>query len=227
MYSEDTRIRFARSISAGEPSLRLYAILDAESCARRNLPLLDTARALHDAGVRLIQYRDKLSSQAEILRNAQQLRKLLSPSSFFLLNDHVHLVLSCEADGVHVGQTDCAVERARELLGSTRLIGTSTHTPEQVIAAQRTDCDYVAIGPVFRTQTKLDADPVVGLCGVQAARAVVQKPLVAIGGIGVGDARAVEMAGADSVCVISALLPQQGSLAAVTRTAQDFLARLK
>lgn len=192
---------------------------------RRRLDLFATATALHAGGVRLLQYRDKAATEAAYLQNARTLRDLL-PETFLLLNDHAHLVHEAGADGVHVGQTDLGVAKARELIGPERILGVSTHSADQALVASSTDADYLAIGPVFATNSKQNAEPTVGLCGVQAARAVAGKPLVAIGGIGLGDARAVEQAGADCIAVISALLPSP-SLADVTQSAEDFLARLK
>ncbi|MFN2975930.1 thiamine phosphate synthase [Terriglobus aquaticus] len=221
------RTRFARAIAAHEPSLRLYAILDRETCARRNLDIRDVAVAWLGAGVRLVQYRDKLAGDDDLLRNARDLRAIFPrDEAFLILNDRPDLVEACDFDGAHIGQTDQEVQQARDLLGPQRLLGVSTHSADQALLQRNSDVDYVAIGPVFATSTKADADPVVGLCGVQAARAVMPGPLVAIGGIGLGDARAVEMAGADSVAVISALLPGS-DLDGVTGRAQDFLARLK
>lgn len=208
-------------MAAHDPALRVYAILDAESCTRRGLDLFETASALHAGGVRLLQYRDKPAEEATYVRNASKLRNLL-PDTFLLLNDHAHLVQQIGADGVHVGQTDRPLAEARELIGSDCILGISTHTADQALIAAATEADYLAIGPVFATTSKQNPEPAVGLCGVQAARAVTQKPLVAIGGIGLGEARAVEMAGADCVALISALLTDDPR-----RTAQDFLERLR
>ena len=214
-------------MAAHGPALRLYAILDAESCTRRALDLLEVASAWRDAGVRLIQYRDKTAGDPVLLRNARALREILpTGDAFLILNDRPDLVEASGFDGAHIGQTDRSVQHARDLLGPHRLLGVSTHSADQALAQRGADVDYVAVGPVFATATKADADPVIGLCGVQATRAVVSTPLVAIGGIRLGDARAVEMAGADSVAVISALLPGSDRELLIA-TAQDFLARLK
>ena len=221
------RITFARRLALHDPALRLYAILDAEICTRRNLNMLHVAKVWREAGVQLIQYRDKFADRATLVANAQALREIFQPGdAFLILNDHSQLVGECDFDGVHIGQTDHLPTEARDAIGPDRIFGISTHTADQAIAASSTEADYLAIGPVFATSTKTNAEPAVGLCGVQAARAVTSKPLVAIGGIGLGDARAVEMAGADSIAVISALLPSN-DLAAVLQRAQDFLARLK
>ena len=204
---DSARIRFARRIASGDASLHLYAILDAESCARKNFALLAVAQAWRDAGIQLLQYRDKLASREVILQNAQALRKLCPAGEvFLLLNDHPDLVAAAGFDGAHVGQTDAAVDEARAHVGSDCILGISTHTADDALAANSTDADYIAIGPVYTTRSKADAESPVGLCGVQAARAVTRKPLVAIGGITAAQGRAVLHAGADSIAVISALL---------------------
>lgn len=186
---------------------RLYAILDAESCARRGLDLLETAKAWRDAGVTLLQYRDKVASDAALLENARLLRRVFeNVGATLILNDRVHLFADSGFDGVHVGQGDASVLSVRKVIGADAVLGVSTHNPVQVSEADLLPVSYVAVGPVFATSTKLDAEPVVGLNGVALARSLTQKPLVAIGGITQGSAAAVLEAGADSVAVISGLL---------------------
>jgi thiamine-phosphate pyrophosphorylase len=106
------------------------------------------------------------------------------------------------------------------VIGPDRWLGVSTHNPVQLQAADKTSADYLAIGPVFATSSKVNPDPVVGLEGVRAARALTRKPLVAIGGITRENCRSVVEAGADSVAVISDLLRDPG------KTVRDFLAIL-
>ena len=215
MSSVSVREQFARRIASGDASLRLYAILDAESCARRGLAPVDVARAWREAGVSLLQYRDKTGSDDDVLRTADEVAAVFrTAGSILLLNDRVPLLERSGWDGVHVGQGDMPVSAAREQIGEERLLGLSTHTPEQAEVAGREAIDYVAIGPVFATSTKLDAEPVVGLCGLQAVRALVRRPLVAIGGIRSVTARSVVAAGADSVAVISGLLAGEPESAA-------------
>jgi thiamine-phosphate pyrophosphorylase len=223
------REQFARRIVSGDASLRLYAILDAESCARRGLQLVDVASAWRDRGVCLLQYRDKTGSDDDVLRATEAIANAFrSEYAILLLNDRVHLLERSGWDGVHVGQGDMPVSVAREQVGDNALIGLSTHTPEQAESAGREEVDYVAVGPVFATATKLNAEPVVGLCGLQAVRALVRKPLVAIGGIGLHQARQVRASGADSVALISALLPADVDGAnGLKRVAQDFLLALQ
>ena len=109
-------------------------------------------------------------------------------------------------------------------MGAGRIVGVSTHTDEQLRAADATCADYVAIGPVFATGTKENPDPVVGLEGVRRARALTRKPLVAIGGITRENARSVIDAGADSVAVVSGLIVPGKHVA---RVARDFLELLR
>ena len=127
-----------------------------------------------------------------------------------------------KADGIHLGQTDLPPDRARTILGETRIIGYSTHTLEQALEANLAPVDYIAIGPLFQTRTKQDPDDVVGLLNVGEVRRHITKPLVAIGGITLKSARAVIEAGADSVAVISDLYAS-GDVAARTRRFFDEL----
>jgi thiamine-phosphate pyrophosphorylase len=210
----------------------LYAIVDAEVLAWRAITLEDIARDLRAAGVELVQYRDKSSSPQDILRAAAILRDIISNTPCkLILNDRPDLALLSNFDGVHVGQHDLSPEDARlvfssswKAVGHNRIVGISTHTEAQVRAADLTSADYLAIGPIFSTSTKPDAEPVIGLEGVRRARALTSKPLVAIGGITRANARSVIDAGADSVAVISALLSPTET---TTDIARDFLARLR
>lgn len=159
-------------------------------------------------GARLIQLRDKEASARELLDAARaSLRLTQAAGAKLIINDRVDVALTSEADGVHLGQDDLTVEEAREILGDDKIIGISTHSIDQFRAALETTADYIAVGPVFPTKTKENADPVVGLELVRQARALTDRPLVAIGGITPERSREVIDAGADSVAVISALYP--------------------
>ncbi len=139
-----------------------------------------------------------------------------------ILNDHADLAASVGADGVHLGQTDLAPAGARVLLPSG-LIGISTHSDEEIITADAGPADYIAVGPIFTTNTKQDTAPVVGLDLLRRARALTAKPLVAIGGITRANARSVLDAGADSVAVISALLVPGERVDTIVRDFLDIL----
>jgi thiamine-phosphate pyrophosphorylase len=203
---------------------RLYPIVDAGVLARWGLDATRFAEELRSAGVELLQYRDKSGSPQEVLRVAALIRGVFAGARCrLILNDRADLAVLAEWGGVHVGQGDLSPEDARRVVGAGRWIGVSTHTEEQVRAADLSDADYVAVGPVFATGTKLDAEPVIGLDGVRRARALTSKPLVAIGGITRENARSVVDAGADSVAVISALLVEGESVAKVARDFMDVL----
>jgi thiamine-phosphate pyrophosphorylase len=210
---------------------RLYAILDA-SCFAEFEPLLSAAEQLAQAGVTLLQYRDKSEDSAAMLANALELRERLArtvvPASHrqqyppkLIMNDRADLCLAAEFDGVHGGQHDLSPESARRIIGPDRWLGVSTHNPEQVREADGTSADYIAIGPVFTTGSKLNPDPVIGLDGVREARSFTKKPLVAIGGISRQNCRSVIDAGADSVAVISDLIRDPG------KSAEEFLRILR
>ncbi len=186
---------------------RFYPILDAGLLSRAGLSIESFARELRAAGIRFLQYRDKDATDELLLQRAAMLRGIFPASdSCLILNDRVPLVLSAGYDGVHVGQEDLSPARARGLLGSEMIVGVSTHGEGQLLDAATSPVDYVAIGPVFATSSKQVPDPVVGLEGVRAARAITDKPLVAIGGITRANCAAVIEAGADSVAVISDLV---------------------
>jgi thiamine-phosphate pyrophosphorylase len=124
--------------------------------------------------------------------------------ALFILNDRPDLVDAADADGVHVGQADTGVARAREIIGADRLVGLSTHSTEQIDAAAGTDADYIGVGPVHETPTK-PGRPAVGLELVRYAASSAAVPFFAIGGISTANADAVAAAGAERIAVVRAL----------------------
>lgn len=227
---------------------RLYAIVDRATLDARGVGVGEFARELCEAGVRLVQYRDKVNGPQEILRAAREIDAAFAGAEATrIMNDRVDLAVLAGWDGVHVGQGDLGVEAARRVLEPTHhamkprdewgtrsggLVGVSTHSVEQVRAAveptsQNRDVvhpgslpDYVAVGPVFATVSKANPDPVVGLELVRNARAMTELPIVAIGGITLANARSVMEAGADSVAVIGGLFVEGRT---VREVARDFL----
>jgi thiamine-phosphate pyrophosphorylase len=183
---------------------RLYVILDA---ALITSPERDCAASLVEAGVRLLQYRNKSASARRYLESSRELAELLCPRvvSFFV-NDRPDVAFLAGASGVHVGQEDLDVEQARGVVGREKLVGVSTHNLEQFERAATSSADYIAVGPIFSTSSKTDPDPVVGLDFVRKVRGLTKKPIVAIGGITLERAASVIEAGADSVAVISGIL---------------------
>lgn len=210
---------------------RLYAILDMDLLAARSLRLAHIAAGFHAAGVTLVQYRNKQGCAKEMLNDAAMLRDLFAKQdSRLIMNDRADLALLAGLDGVHVGQSDVPPEDARSIVGTGKWVGISTNSVEQVIASDLTSCDYIAYGPIFPTASKINPDPIVGLAGLKAVRALTRKPLVAIGGITRKNCRSVLDAGADSVAVISDLLPAFGDFplvgAETRRIAEEFLSLL-
>jgi thiamine-phosphate pyrophosphorylase len=184
---------------------RLYAILDRSQFGDAAL-LMNAAEELRAGGVTLLQYRNKSGGAREMLEEGRELTRRFGGSMKLIMNDRSDLCLAADFDGVHVGQEDLSPEGARRVIGPKLWLGVSTHNPEQLREADLTSADYLAIGPVFATSSKMNPDPVVGLDGVRRARELTNKPLVAIGGITRANARSVIDAGADSVAVISDLV---------------------
>jgi thiamine-phosphate pyrophosphorylase len=194
----------------------LYAILDADQPGRADAPF---ARILADAGVELIQIRDKRATARKIYETSKTLLETLSATGVrMIVNDRPDIAAMVDA-GVHVGQEDLPVEAARRICGSGRWVGVSTHDLEQLCEANLSSADYIAVGPVFPTTTKQNPDPVVGLELLRAARRLTKKPLVAIGGITIESAEAVYRAGADSVAVVQDLISAEDP----TRRVKEYL----
>lgn len=200
---------------------KLYPILDAGLLAAHGMELRWAAEQMRGAGVKLLQYRDKAGAPQAVLRNAAVIREVFAGAECrMILNDRADLALLARWDGVHMGQGDLLPGVARRVVGLERWVGVSTHNDEQVRLADLSCADYIAVGPVFATGTKLDAEPVIGLDGVCRARALTSKPIVAIGGITRQNARSVIDAGADSIALISGLF---AGVEPVEKVARDFL----
>ena len=189
--------------------LRLYAIVDPENTGGHDL--IDLARAVASGGATLVQLRDKVSDTARMIETARALKAALAPFGVpLIVNDRVDVALAAEADGVHVGQEDMAVEEARRQLGPGPFIGLSVRTVEQAAAAPLALLDYVGIGGVYATTSKVSGRSPIGLDGlrrvVQAFRHRIGNfPACGIAGITAENAEAVIAVGADGVCVISGL----------------------
>lgn len=201
---------------------RLYPITDTRLSG---LTHADQIAQLGAGGARLIQVREKDLGPRAFFEQAKAAVAVARAASVkVIINDRVDIALALEADGVHLGQEDIPPEAARKLLGPNAIIGFSTHTAEQASQAAALPISYLAIGPIFTTNTKLNPDAVVGLDGLREARERTGDiPLVAIGGITMENCAEVVAAGADAVAVISALYRQNSQTAQVT---EQFLAVL-
>jgi thiamine-phosphate pyrophosphorylase len=156
-------------------------------------------------GVDIVQLRMKGATDEQILKVADRYRQLCDASgALLIINDRPDLALAADADGVHVGQDDTSVARARETVGAERIVGLSTHSPEQVDNAQDAGVDYIGVGPVHATPTK-PGRPAVGLELVRHAAAHSRLPFFAIGGIDAENVTAARQAGATRIAVVRAL----------------------
>src|ERR1700682_5018761 len=160
---------------------RLYVILDA---ALLKIPAKECGKQLVDAGVRLIQYRNKRASGRELFETSRELATFLNPLGVqFIVNDRADVAALAGAGGVHVGQGDLGVEQGRMVVGDGKWGGMSTHNAGQFRGALETSADYIAVGPVFVTGSKENPDPVVGVGFVRETRGMTDRPIVGIGGI--------------------------------------------
>jgi len=204
---------------------KLYPVTDRRLSG---LSHAEQAARLIEGGATFIQLREKRLSPREFYREAEEaLRVARERGAKLIINDRADIALALGADGVHLGQEDMPPEAARALLGEGALIGFSTHSVVQAVAAARLPVDYIAVGPVFATGSKENPDPVLGLEGLRRVREAVgvSVKLVAIGGITRESAPSVLDAGADSVAVISALLTREDP-DEITRLTRAFLAGL-
>ena len=199
----------------------LYVILDPSVCPDRSLT--DVLKEAATAGARLFQYRNKSASMKEAYAEALVLRHVaLDAGVTFIVNDRCDLALAVDADGVHLGQGDLPLALARKVMGPEKLIGISTHNPDQVREATAGKPDYLGFGPIFKPGSKQDHNPVVGFEGLRAIRLLTSMPVFAIGGIQIDQTGEVMRAGANGVAVISAILKAPD----ISQAVKAFLAQM-
>jgi thiamine-phosphate pyrophosphorylase len=190
---------------------RVYPLVDTEMFTNRGIGVEMAAAAFLDGGAGILQFRHKGHWSREVYAVAEGVARLCREAGAqFVINDRADFAMLLGA-GLHVGQDDLAPRDARRLIGPEAIIGFSTHNAEQLCAAGGEPVDYVALGPIFGTASKRNPDPVVGVEELRRCRALVEKPLVAIGGITMENAAAVLRAGADSLAILSGLLPESVS----------------
>ncbi len=184
---------------------RVYPITDTHLSGLSHAEQIDRLIA---GGATLIQFRDKHAAPRDFYRQAEAALQIARKHNVSLIiNDRVDIALALGADGVHLGQADMPVEAARRLLGERVIVGISTHSLAQAELAANMPLDYVAFGPIFRTSTKENPDPIAGPEALRAVRTIVGAlPLVAIGGITLANAEQAWRAGADAVSSIAALV---------------------
>ncbi|WP_245575301.1 thiamine phosphate synthase [Chitinibacter tainanensis] len=204
----------------------LYLVLDPELCGGE-AGMVATAQAAAAAGATVVQLRAPQWKKGQWLRCAQALQAVLQPLGVpLIINDHADVALAVDAAGVHVGQSDLPVAAVRALLGPHKIVGLSTNNLDNVAALLTPEVaaciDYIGVGPVYPTTTKLDASPVIAPAEMQAMFAACPMPAVAIGGIKAGRVAPLLAAGADGVAVISAICGQPD----VTQATHTLLAEM-
>lgn len=159
-----------------------------------------------DGGINIIQYRDKLKTMKEKIKEAKEIRKLCKEKNvIFIVNDHIDIALLVDADGVHLGQDDMDPSDARKLLGPNKIIGVSTHSKEQGLKAYKNrDVDYIGVGPIYPTTTK-DTAPV-GIEYLDYAVKNLHLPFIAIGGIKEKNIEKIIERGATRISLVSEIV---------------------
>ncbi|EOQ98435.1 thiamine-phosphate diphosphorylase [Leptospira wolbachii serovar Codice str. CDC] len=186
----------------------VYLVTDRPLCRMHSLAEVVRLAAL--GGVNLVQLREKETDSREFLELAKHLKEILRPFSIpLLINDRLDICLAAGANGVHLGQSDLPWQDARRILGKDAIIGLSLETKEDYHSLIKTDShpglDYLAVSPIFETNTKTNTKPAWGLEGLKWLRTQTKLPIVAIGGIKESNAKDVLDAGADSLAVVSAI----------------------
>ena len=182
----------------------LYVITD--TVVGRGRSHEEIARRAIEGGAGIVQLRDKACADGQLVQTGRRIAAIAGRSgTLFIVNDRIDIALACGAGGVHLGQGDMPVVKARQLAPDGFVIGVSVCTPEQAARAQAAGADYLAASPVFPTGSKPDAAGFCGIAGIRRIRAATTLPLVAIGGISKDNARDAILAGADGVAVISAV----------------------
>jgi thiamine-phosphate pyrophosphorylase len=210
-YELEQRVLLRGERSARFSRVRLYVIVTASLCRG---DWLATAERAIEGGAECIQLREKDLEDGELLARARRLGALcLERGVLFVMNDRADIARLCDADGVHLGQTDVSPADARRIVGPDRLIGLSTHTPEQLRAAIAAGADYIAVGPMFASTTKPQPH-VAGPELLRLAGAETGIPVVPIGGIGGENVDILKASGATRVCVCSAVIGAEDVTAA-------------
>ena len=195
--------------------LELYLVTDRQWTG--NQSLLEQVEESIQGGVSIVQLREKNLDDESFLKEAIQMKELTSKYGIpFIVNDNVLVALHSEADGIHIGQNDLAIQEVRKMVGPHRIIGVSAQTVEQAITAQQNGADYLGVGAVFSTTTKSDAVEV-SYETLKAICEAVTIPVVAIGGITVDNVHDLKGSGIDGIAIVSAILAQKN----IKKAAED------
>lgn len=188
--------------------LSLYLVTDRNLSLGRSLE--EVVSEAVKGGVTMVQLREKDASTREFYELSMKMKQILSSHDVpLIINDRLDIALACDADGLHIGQSDMPYAIARKLLGKDKIIGLSVESVQDAIDANDLDVDYIGISPVFNTQTKTDTVGALGLKGIEEIAKISKHPMVGIGGINIQNAADIINAGADGISVVSAIMSAQ------------------
>lgn len=184
--------------------LKFYLVTDSDILRGR-----DFYNCIEEAlkgGVTMLQLREKNASGKEFLEKAIKLRELTKKYNVkFIINDRVDIAMLCDADGVHVGQSDIPANKVRELIGEDKIVGVSARTVEEALTAKENGADYLGVGAMFTTRTKLDAKSV-SIEKLKEIKELIKLPVVAIGGLSLSNIDKLKECNVDGYAVVSAIL---------------------
>ena len=196
-------------------NMLLYAVTDRAWTGRQSL--LEQVECALKGGATCVQLREKELDEAAFLEEAIQMKQLCARYSVpFIVNDNVEIAIQCGADGIHVGQTDMEAGHVRQMVGDKMMIGVSARTVEEALAAQAAGADYLGVGAMFSTSTKLDAH-VLGYQTLKDICTAVRIPVTAIGGINEENMMRLSGSGVDGVALVSAIFAAEDIEAACRR----------
>ena len=184
--------------------LKLYLVTDSDILRGRDF--YNSIEEALKGGVTMLQLREKNASGKEFLEKAIKLRELTKKYNVkFIINDRVDIAMLCDADGVHVGQSDIPANKVRELMGEDKIVGVSARTVEEALTAKENGADYLGVGAMFTTRTKLDAKSV-SIEKLKEIKELIKLPVVAIGGLSLSNIDKLKECNVDGYAVVSAIL---------------------
>ncbi|MBI5044136.1 MAG: thiamine phosphate synthase [Nitrospirae bacterium] len=188
-----------------KPLFRLYLITDRNQTGGRLL--IDVVKEALAGGVKAVQLREKDLPIRELLRLAEEMRKITKETGAMLfINGRMNAAMAVEADGIHIGQSDLPVDVVRKIVGNRFMIGVSTHNIVEAKEAEKGGADFITFGPIYETPSKLKYGKPLGINLLKEARSEVSMPIFAIGGIKLNNIKDIITAGADGAAVISAII---------------------
>ena len=195
--------------------LSLYLVTDRMLCHNHSFETV--VKEAIEGGVTMVQLREKQASSKEFYEIAIRIKKILHPYNVpLIINDRLDIAIACDAEGLHIGQSDLPYEVARKILGKEKIIGLSVENMQDAINANDLDVDYIGLSPVFGTPTKTDTALPLGLEGVRKITEISKHPTVGIGGLNLHNAREVIDAGANGISVVSAIMSAENPRSAAS-----------